>query len=85
MGKLQRQLGNAAQDENEEKEKEIADELSEHLQKLIVDWDLESDGEKMPVSSDTLDEMPLAVQSEMFSHVITEAAGGSQGNSRRRS
>ncbi len=86
MTKLQRDLGTAAQrDNNEDEEAEIAEELGEHLRQLITDWDLTSEGEKLPVSSETLDEMPLSVQSEMFTQVITEAAGGDSGNSKRRS
>lgn len=85
MGQLQRDIGQAAQDGDEKKEEKLNDELTEHLQKLIKDWDLTSEGEKLPVSAETFDEIPLGVQREMFEQVITQAAGGNTGNLRRRS
>lgn len=85
FAKLQRDMMEATQDGDEEAEADLKEQMTEKLQELIKDWDLTEDGEKLPVDANTMDEIPLGIQRQIFESVIGDAAGGDQGNSRRRS
>lgn len=84
FGNLQRDLGDATQDNDEEEIAQIKTELTEKLQELIESWDLQSDGKPIPVTGDGMDMLPLPIQQQIFQQLLTDASGGSEEEKKRK-
>lgn len=83
LGKLQQEiqkLTSSDDDSAEEKLEEKTGELTNQFQNLIVGWDLEAGGEKIPVTSDGLDLLPLGLLQHIMTSIIQSAMGSDEGS-----
>jgi hypothetical protein len=56
----------------------IADEITEQLGALIEGWDLEYDGDPVPVSALGMDMLSMPAQQALFQGLLSDASGGSE-------
>ena len=81
FGGLQREQGELAQraddEEAAEEAAEIAAAITEELQKLVVGWELEYEGEPIPVTSEGMDLLSMPMQQALFQAILSDASGGS--------
>lgn len=83
FGRLQREQQEATQEEDAEWENDVMEEITEELQKLVVNWDLEYDGEPIPISALGLDMLSMPVQQALFQGLLADASGGSEEEKKR--
>ncbi len=95
IGALQRDYQEAKQDvlrsssdteiaEAEAERDSVGALLTSKVGEVIVGWDLQEDGEDIPISALGLDRLSMSLQQAIFEKVLTEGSGGDEVAKKRR-